>query len=148
MLSMQFSLMVSEVFLWFHRASLHGIWMKDSFISTQWLTKRALSPGQISQVALKTNETVLLHTGGKTTQWLITVLDDSGVVGEMASTALNSSYLVTRKLHAVICPSNKKSVDNSLSCEIDFKVLISLQIRLRKQLTASQYFSIIASCRN
>lgn len=43
-----------------HSASLYEIWKKDSFISAQWLTKRALSPGQISQVTLKTNKTVLL----------------------------------------------------------------------------------------
>ena len=45
-----------------HSASLYEIRKKDSFISTQWLTKRALSPSQISQGTLKTNKTVLLHT--------------------------------------------------------------------------------------
>lgn len=45
-----------------HSASLYEIGQKDAFISTQWLTKRPLSPGQISQVTLKTNKTVSLQT--------------------------------------------------------------------------------------
>lgn len=94
-----------------HSASLYEIWKKDSFISTQWLTKRALSPGQISQVTLKTNKTVLLHTEeAKTSQRLVTAPEDLGAVGEMASVALHSSHFAiwsTRKWQAFLFSSNK-----------------------------------------
>lgn len=81
------------------------MWKKDSFMSTQWLTKRVLSTGQISQVTLKTN--LAVHWGGTTSQWLITGLV---AVGEMASVELDSSNLViwsTRKWHAFLLHSNK-----------------------------------------
>lgn len=102
-----------------HSASLYEIWKKDSFISTQWQTKRALSLSQISQVTLKTNKTVLLHGEDlKTSQWLITVLEDLGAVGEMASVALHSSHLAiwsTRKWHTFLLPSNKINPNPSSS---------------------------------
>lgn len=47
---------------------------------------------------------------GKTSQWLITALEDLGAVGEMASVALHSSRLPiwsARKWHTFLPPSNK-----------------------------------------
>lgn len=77
-----------------HSTSQYEILKKDSFMSTQWLTKRVLSPCQISHVTLKTNRTVSPYNrGGETSPWLITAVEGrQGAVGEMASVALNTSH--------------------------------------------------------